>query len=53
MDIYPDVNSTVYAVQEAIPTGWEVVEVSSGGIVDTRTARVKWGLYFDNRLRSV
>lgn len=53
LDIFPEFGTEVYAVQEDVPSGWEVMEVSPGGIVDTRTSRVKWGLYFDNRLRSV
>lgn len=52
LDVYPEIGSVVYAVQEEIPPGWQVTEVSPGGIVDTRNSLVKWGLFFDNQLRS-
>lgn len=41
----------VYAVEDQPPVGWQVTQISDGGVFDANNNRVKWGLFFDNSTR--
>jgi hypothetical protein len=44
--------SSVYAVEETIPTGWSVKAVTDGAKIDPRAGKVRW-LYFEGAPRSL
>jgi len=40
-------------VEDALPLGWSVSNLSDGGTFDTVTSKVKWGLFFDDSPRAL
>ena len=51
--VQPDVATEVYAVEDTPPTGWMVSDISDGGVFDSDTGKVKWGLFLDNLARTL
>ena len=49
----PGAGTIAYAVEEQIPTGWEVLSVSHGGAFDTVQRKVKWGPFLDDGEREL
>jgi hypothetical protein len=49
----PGAGTTAYAVEEQIPTGWEVLGVSHGGAFDTVQRKVRWGPFLDDGEREL
>jgi hypothetical protein len=47
----PASNTSVYAVEDAIPAGWTATNISDGGVYDALNRKVKWGPFFDDTLR--
>ncbi|MBI4664679.1 MAG: PQQ-binding-like beta-propeller repeat protein [Verrucomicrobia bacterium] len=43
----------VYAVEERIPAGWTVSDLSHNGEFDAVNSQVKWGPFFDNTARQL
>ena len=43
----------VYAVEEEVPAGWSVSQISFGGQVDLASGKIKWGPFFDNQSRAL
>jgi hypothetical protein len=37
----------VYAVEDGVPEGWEIISISHGGTFDSVNKKVKWGPFFD------
>ncbi len=44
---------TVYAVEDQIPNGWTVSNISNGGGYDTVHQKIKWGPFFDATPRAL
>ena len=42
----------VYAIEDGLPAGWAVSEISEGGVFDAVSGRVKWGPLNDLRPRT-
>lgn len=50
----PPEGTSVYAVEDRIPEGWESVsEISDDGVYDSNNRKVKFGPYFDGRPRDI
>ncbi len=37
----------VYAVEEEVPVGWTLTDISHGGALDPASRKIKWGPFFD------
>jgi hypothetical protein len=46
--VLPDVATTAYAVEDQIPIGLEVLNISHGGALDLVNRKVKWGPFPDS-----
>ncbi|MBI4657498.1 MAG: hypothetical protein HY735_01405, partial [Verrucomicrobia bacterium] len=42
-----------YSVQDWVPTGWTVIQVSDGGVFDPASGQVSWGAFSDNQAREL
>ena len=49
----PATNTSVYAVEDAIPAGWTATNISDDGVFDGLNGKVKWGPYFDGTPRAL
>ncbi|HEV8544235.1 MAG TPA: Calx-beta domain-containing protein [Verrucomicrobiae bacterium] len=49
----PAANVTAYAVEEVIPEGWTVSNVSDEGVFDAGSRTIRWGVFLDAALRTV
>jgi hypothetical protein len=47
----PAAGATAYAVEDALPAGWTVAEISQEGELDAVHGQVKWGPFLDNAPR--
>jgi uncharacterized delta-60 repeat protein len=45
--------TAAYAIEEYPPRGWLVSDISSGGNLDVKNGKVKWGPFFDNLARTL
>jgi hypothetical protein len=52
IDVQPG-TAGAYALEENIPAGWTVLNVSGGGAFDEVNNAVRWGLYLDNEGRTL
>jgi hypothetical protein len=48
LQITPDPSVRSWAVEDAVPSGWSVSQISAGGSFDTVNGKIKYGLYFDD-----
>jgi hypothetical protein len=46
-------NIGAYAVEDQPPSGWQVSNISDGGVFDRVNQKVKWGLFLDNTPRNL
>ena len=53
VEVGPPIDAEVWAVGEAPPPGWNVVDINQAGSFDAATGKVKWGPFFDNRARTL
>jgi hypothetical protein len=53
ISVTPGPGTSVYAVQDQIPSGWTVSNISHSGELDPVNSQVKWGPYFDNTPRQL
>ena len=44
----PDAGVMVYAIQDTVPTGWTVVNISDDGTLIAASSTVEWGPFFDS-----
>lgn len=51
VSITPKEDVQAYAVQDQVPTGWEVLEISHAGELDPGTHQIKWGPFLDSTPR--
>lgn len=49
----PATGVSVWAVEDSVPTGWTVQNVSDSGVFDTVNRKVKFGPFFDNLQRTL
>jgi hypothetical protein len=53
IQVVPDSNVSVYAIEDIPPAGWTVSAIDNGGVLDTANSQVKWGPFFDDSARTV
>jgi hypothetical protein len=53
IEIQPGADISAYGLEETIPVGWTVAGISDQGIFDPADRKIRWGLFLDDRLRSV
>jgi outer membrane protein assembly factor BamB len=46
-------NTMEYAVEDQVPAGWTVSQISETGVFDTLLGKVKWGPFFDANPRTL
>jgi hypothetical protein len=51
--IEPPSGTSAYAVEEEVPSGWIISNVSHNGSVDADTGRIRWGVFFDSQAREL
>lgn len=49
--IVPQAGTSAYAVEEKIPLGWSVANISHDGTFDATTGVIRWGMFFDATAR--
>ncbi len=47
ISVVPNNGSVAYAIEDLPPQGWTVTNINEGGIYDSATGKVKWGVFFD------
>ncbi|MCX6925656.1 MAG: immunoglobulin domain-containing protein, partial [Verrucomicrobia bacterium] len=53
LTITPDATTVDQAVEEQLPSGWQAINITSGGSVDTYFNQVKWGPFSDATTRTL
>ncbi len=53
LQVTPSTNVQVYAFEDQPPAGWQVTEITGGGVWDAYVEKVKWGPFFDRQTRTV
>jgi hypothetical protein len=51
--IVPPAGTSAYAVEERIPLGWSVANISNDGAFDATTGVIRWGIFFDATERTL
>ncbi|MCC7373456.1 MAG: hypothetical protein IT581_02285 [Verrucomicrobiales bacterium] len=51
--VVPAPGVRAYAVEDSVPAGWSVANISHGGIWDAAAGKVKWGPFRDGTTRSL
>jgi uncharacterized repeat protein (TIGR01451 family) len=51
--ITPGAEGQVYAVEETVPAGWNVLAINEGGEYDRERRNVRWGPFLDNASRKL
>jgi hypothetical protein len=51
--VSPDASVITYAVQDTVPAGWTVTNISDDGTFSAATSTVEWGPYFDSLPRAL
>ncbi|MDA1277644.1 MAG: putative Ig domain-containing protein [Verrucomicrobia bacterium] len=46
-------DTTAYAIEETVPSGFAVSDVNESGIFDANSSKVKWGPFFDATTRTL
>lgn len=53
ISVRPAAGVSAYAVQDTVPAGWTVAQISDGGSFASQSGQVRWGPFFDNQPRQV
>ena len=53
INVTPPSGSSAYAVEERVPSGWAISNVSHEGKVDAGTSTIRWGVFLDSAARSL
>jgi hypothetical protein len=53
LTVVPAARVNSYAVEDQPPLGWAVSDISDDGVFDPITGKVKWGLFLDDRRRTL
>jgi hypothetical protein len=51
VEIQPKASTLSYAVEEIIPIGYDILQISDAGVYDAITRRIRWGVFMDNQSR--
>jgi len=51
--IVPPAGTSAYAVEEKVPLGWGVSNISNDGTFDAATGIIRWGVFFDATARTL
>jgi hypothetical protein len=51
--IVPPAGTSAYAVEEKVPLGWAVSNISDDGTFDAATGIIRWGVFFDATSRTL
>ena len=51
VEVSPPSDVFAYALEEKVPAGWTVEDISQNGLFDPINSMIKWGPYFDNESR--
>jgi hypothetical protein len=51
--VVPSATVQVYAVEETVPSGWDILVINEGGEYDRVRRKVRWGPFFDNASRTL
>lgn len=51
--VIPDATVRVYVIEDTVPSGWAIREISDEGSFDATTGKVKWGPFLDGRNRTL
>ncbi|MBI3415611.1 MAG: hypothetical protein HY043_09885 [Verrucomicrobia bacterium] len=51
--VTPSPFAAAYAVEESIPTGWAISEISSDGVFDESSRTIRWGVFHEPATRSL
>lgn len=51
--VVPPIGTPAYLVEEFIPTGFTVRDISNSGDTDTSNARITWGMFWDDLTRTL
>ncbi|MBL9126096.1 MAG: hypothetical protein JNL97_00545, partial [Verrucomicrobiales bacterium] len=49
--VQPPAGTQAVAVEETVPAGWRVSQISDDGVYDAATGRIRWGLFFGDAVR--
>jgi hypothetical protein len=49
--VQPPPGAQAIAVEESVPPGWRVSEISDDGVYDEAAGRIRWGLFFGDAVR--
>jgi hypothetical protein len=53
ISVVPGTSTTSYAVEEKVPYGWSVTNISNDGQYDVDAGCIRWGVFFDNSSRAL
>lgn len=51
--VTPDIGTKNYAVEDMVPAGWVVNDISHSGLWVSGEKKVKWGPFFDHTARTL
>jgi len=51
--VIPPAAASTFAVEEKLPVGWSVAQVSDDGIYDAKMGCIRWGPFLDNHSRTL
>ena len=47
----PGAEALAWVLEDSPPKGWQISQISAGGVWDTVNKKAKWGLFLDNKAR--
>jgi hypothetical protein len=53
IDVQPALSTQAFAIEESIPAGYTVVDVSHGGVFDKKVNQIRWGPFLDHNPRAL
>jgi hypothetical protein len=53
LQITPAADASAWAVEESVPSGWQVSDVTESGTFDAAARKIKWGLFLDAQPRAL
>jgi hypothetical protein len=53
LTVRPPAGSTSFAIEENVPAGWRVTNISDGGIFLPDRGQIRWGIFLDNQPRDL
>ena len=53
LNVWPPADSASFVIEESVPRGWIVTNVTGGGIFDPGAGQIRWGIFLDNDPRTL